>query len=178
MLKCLVNKIHYKDKETTMGQSRKSMARQVQYTRQSKAWQQQQMKRVMAEAGYDKAPKAFDSKKSKKYIIAAGIAVVIIAVLLTIKFHWWGLFGGLLIAVAATGAFILFLRKKEEEMMRYYMAMGLPKSEFMKQMNRNGKVDVTKKQANKMSKTWDKVAAKNPQFQVAKGTKLSKNKKK
>ena len=140
--------------------SRKSMQRQVMYNRQSKAWQQNQMKNKMAEAGYAKgAPKTMDSKKLKIGVIVAAVVWVIITVLLVLKLHWWGLLIGLVVALAATGGFILFLRKKEQEIMRYYKAMGIPKQEFFKQMRRNTK-NIDQKTMNKMSKSWDKVKVK------------------
>ena len=141
--------------------SRKSMQRQVMYNRQSKAWQQNQMKNRMAEAGYAKgAPKSMDAKKLRIGVIVAAVVWLILTVLLVLKLHWWGLLIGLVVALAGTGAFILFLRKKEQEIMRYYKAMGIPKQEFFKQMRRNTK-NIDQKQMKKMSKTWDRVKVKN-----------------
>ena len=136
------------------------MQRQVMYNRQSKAWQQNQMKNRMAEAGYAKgAPKSMDAKKLRIGVIVAAVVWLILTVLLVLKLHWWGLLIGLVVALAGTGAFILYLRKKEQEIMRYYKAMGIPKQEFFKQMRRNTK-NIDQKQMKKMSKTWDKVQVK------------------
>lgn len=140
--------------------SRKSMQRQVMYNRQSKAWQQNQMKNRMAEAGYAKgAPKSMDAKKLKIGVIAAAVVWLIVTVLLIIKLHWWGLLIGAVVGLAATGIFILYLRKKEEEIMRYYKSMGIPKQEFFKQMRRTTK-NIDQKQMKKMGKTWDRVKVK------------------
>ena len=140
--------------------SRKSMQRQVMYNRQSKAWQQNQMKNRMAEAGYAKgAPKTMDAKKLRIGVIAAAVVWLILTVLLVWKLHWWGLLIGMVVGLGATGAFILYLRKKEQDIMRYYKSMGIPKQEFFKQMRRNTK-NIDQKQMNKMSKTWDKVKVK------------------
>lgn len=140
--------------------SRKSMQRQVMYNRQSKAWQQNQMKNRMAEAGYAKgAPKSMDAKKLRIGVIAAAVVWLIITVLLVLKLHWWGVLIGLVVALAATGGFILYLRKKEEEIMRYYKSMGIPKQEFFKQVRRNTK-NIDQKQLKKMDKTWERVKVK------------------
>ena len=136
------------------------MQRQVMYNRQSKAWQQNQMKNRMAEAGYAKgAPKTMDAKKLRIGVIAAAVVWLILTVLLVWKLHWWGLLIGMVVGLGATGAFILYLRKKEQDIMRYYKSMGIPKQEFFKQMRRNTK-NIDQKQMNKMSKTWDKVKVK------------------
>ena len=142
--------------------SRKSMQRQVQYNRQTKAWQQNQMKKQMAAAGYaNGAPKTPNTKQLRTAVIVAAVIILAISVLLIIKLKWWvGLLIGVAIAGAATGGFILYLKKKEEEVLRYYKAMGLPKNEFFKMMKKNSKTPLTQKQLNKMSKSWDKVQVK------------------
>ena len=143
--------------------SRKSMQRQVMYNRQSKAWQQNQMKNQMAQAGFaNGAPKTPSSKKMRNIIIIGLIVWVALTVLLTIKFHWIGLLVGFVIGGALTGVMILYLRKKEDEILRYYKSMGLPKQEFFKQMKKNSKAKLSEKQMKKMSKKWDKIEVKTP----------------
>lgn len=143
--------------------SRKSMQRQVMYNRQSKAWQQNQMKNQMAQAGFAKgAPKTPSSKKMRNIIIIGLVLWVALTVFITIKFHWIGLLIGFAIGGGLTGAMIMYLRNKENEILRYYKSMGLPKQEFFKQMKKNSKTKISDKQMKKMSKKWDKIEVKTP----------------
>ena len=143
--------------------SRKSMQRQVMYNRQSKAWQQNQMKNQMAQAGFaNGAPKTPSSKKMRNIIIIGLILWVALTVFITIKFHWVGLLIGFAIGGGLTGAMIMYLRNKENEILRYYKSMGLPKQEFFKQMKKNSKTKISDKQTKKMSKKWDKIEVKTP----------------
>lgn len=139
--------------------SRKSMQKNVMYNRQSKAWQQNQMKKQMAMAGYGKgAPKNVNPDKLKKGVIIGSIVLIAVIVLLTIKFHWVGLFIGLGVAVVASLGIFVYMRNKEKEILRYYKKMGIPKEEFFKQMKKNNaKKPLTKKQLDKMKKSWDSI---------------------
>ena len=138
--------------------SRKSMQRQVMYNRQSKAWQQNQMKNAMAMAGYaDGAPKSPSAKKLRTVIIIVVGLWILATVLLTWKLHWWGLLAGCLLGGAVTGVMIYYMRNKEKEILKYYKSMGIPKQEFFKQMRKNSKTEIKKKQMDKMSKSWDKI---------------------
>ena len=141
--------------------SRKSMQRQVMYNRQSKAWQQNQMKNRMAEAGYAKgAPKALNEKKLRIWIIVAMIVFIGVTVLLTMKLKWWGILFAFVIGGLMTGGFLYYMKSKEKDIMRYYKTMGIPKNEFFKQMKRNSKTPIKDKQLKKMQKVWDNIQVK------------------
>ena len=76
--------------------SKKSARQNVYYNRQSKGWQQNQMKKQMTEAGYAKGlPKPLDGKKMRIVVIAGAVVLLALTVLLIIKLHWTGFFIGL-----------------------------------------------------------------------------------
>ncbi len=131
------------------------------YNRQSKAWQQNQMKNAMARAGYENgAPKTPSAKKLRIAVIAIVGVWILVTVLLTWKLHWWGLLAGCILGGVVTGALVLYMRNKEKEILKYYKSMGIPKQEFFKQMKKNSKQEIKKKQLEKMSKSWDKIEVK------------------
>ena len=128
------------------------------YNRQSKAWQQNQMKQQMAQAGYAKGmPKPIDPKKLKVGVIVGGIVVVALIILLTIFLKWKGLLLGLLIAILATGGLVWYMRKKEKDIIRAYKKLGMPKKEYMKFVRTNSKGNIDAKTMKRFEKTWDKI---------------------
>lgn len=138
--------------------SRKSQARNLQYTRQTKAWQQNQMKQQQAMAGYAKGmPKMLDGNKLKKFVIIGGISVLVLTILLTIFFGWVGFFIGFGITIAATVGVILFMRKKETDIVRYYKKMGVSKGDYIKMMRKANKQSMDEKTLKRFTKTWDKI---------------------
>ena len=138
--------------------SKKSARQNVYYNRQSKGWQQNQMKKQMTEAGYSKGlPKPLDGKKMRIVVIIGAVLLLALTVLLIIKLHWTGFFIGLGLIIAATAGVVFYLRKRENDILKAYKAMGMPKAEFFKQLKKNSKQPLTKKQLDKMGKTWDKL---------------------
>lgn len=128
------------------------------YNRQSKGFQQNVMKKQMADAGYAKGmPKPIDPKKLKVGVIAGGIALAVLAVVLTIFFHWVGFFIGLGALVLATGGLVWFMRKKEKDIIRAYKRIGMPKKEYMNYVKSSSKGNIDAKTMKRFEKTWDKI---------------------
>lgn len=137
--------------------SKKGARQAAMYNRPTKGWQNNQMKKQMADAGYSKVPKGLDGKKLKRNIIICAIVWAVLTILLIVWKHWWGLLIGIVIGAAATGGLIYFMRSKEREIIRYYKKMGVPKNEYFKQLARTSKEPMDAKTVAKMKKTWDKV---------------------
>lgn len=128
------------------------------YNRQSKAWQQNQMKQQMAAAGYAKGmPKPIDPKKLKVGVIAGGIALAVATIVLTIFLHWVGFFIGLGALVLATGGLVWFMRKKEKDIIRAYKKIGMPKKQYMDYVKSSSKGNIDAKTMKRFEKTWDKI---------------------
>lgn len=128
------------------------------YNRQSKGFQQNQMKKQMADAGYAKGmPTPIDPKKLRKGLIISLIAWAVLTAAMIYFLHWTGLWIGLGIALVGTGGVVLYMRNKEKEVIRAYKRIGMPKKDYMNFLKKNSKTPMSQKTLDKLSKTWDKL---------------------
>ena len=129
-------------------------AGQYGYNRQSKGFQQKMYKQKLKEEGI-KAPKNnLTEKKLRTMAIVGGIVWVILAVVLTIYFKWWGLLAGLAVGLMVCGGVYLYLRHKQDEMISYYKKLGMTEEMYIKEMRKR---NVPEKQLEQTRKVWRRV---------------------
>lgn len=102
-----------------------------------------------------KAPKNnLTEKKLRTMAIVGGIVWVILAVVLTIYFKWWGLLAGLAVGLMVCGGVYLYLRHKQDEMISYYKKLGMTEEMYIKEMRKR---NVPEKQLEQTRKVWRRV---------------------
>ena len=147
------------------------------YNRPSGSFQKNMAKQQLDAKGV-KQPKAMNEKKLLTYGRILLVVWIALTVLATWKFKWIGLIVLLLIGVAAVAGIALYFRSYGDKSIEYYQAMGMPKEMYMKEMKKR---NVDKKQLERVSKTWDRVAKKTgyePVINTNKNTKKRRKKKK
>lgn len=144
------------------GRDRKSMSRnrnyrnagQYGYNRQSKGFQQNLYKQKLKEEGIKAPRNNLTEKKIRTIAIVAGVVWLVLTVILTIYFKWWGLLGGLVVGLMAAGGAYMYLRYKQNEMISYYKKIGMTEDMYIKEMRKR---NVPEKQLEQTRKVWRKV---------------------
>ena len=127
----------------------------MQYNRPSGGYQKNLYRQQML-ANNVKKPKTPTQKTLRIATIAAGIAWLVLAVVLTITLKWKGFLIAMIVLAALMGGLWLYLRHTQNEMIKYYKQIGMTEEMYVNELRKRN-TDV--KQIRAARKQWNKVKA-------------------